>query len=134
MPFETRELGDFIGKGITLPMKLVNGKPPLESGFDLIKSSLIMLLSWNYGSRYFLHEFGSKLYQLLEEPNDDILQEVIQVFVIDAINKWEPRIEKITSQIARNTDTSISLTITYRIIATQTEDTFTFPFYRNINY
>ena len=124
----------FVGQGITLPLKLVNGKPPLESGFELIRSSIIMILSWKYGSRFFLGEFGSKLHLLLEEPNDDILQETIEVFVIDAITNWDPRIELVESIIERPNESTINLTITYKILNTKKEDTFTFPFYRKIIY
>jgi Phage baseplate assembly protein W len=131
---DNKQVQNFIGQGITLPLKLVNGKPPLESGFELIRSSIITILAWNYGNRFFLGEFGSKLSLLLEEPNDDILQETIKVFVIDAISQWDTRIELIDTQVERPNDYSINLTVKYQILSTKREDTFTFPFYRKITY
>lgn len=127
-------LQNFVGQGITLPLDLVNGKAPLATGFELIRSSIINILSWQYGTRFFLGEFGSQLYQLLEEPNDQILQDTIRVFVIDAIAKWDTRIEITNMVMERVSDTTLNLTVTYNIINIKKEDTFTFPFYRKIIY
>jgi phage baseplate assembly protein W len=127
-------ISNFIGNGITFPFQLVNGTLPLYSGFELIRSSLITILSWPLGKRFFLAEFGSNLYNLLEEPNDDILKDLIRIFVIDAIAKWEPRIELVDLSLQRTTDISIDLTLTYKILAIKKEDTFTFPFYKKIIY
>jgi phage baseplate assembly protein W len=128
MSFETKQIANFLGSGIILPLTLVNGKPNLESGFPLIRASIINILCWDYGKRFFLAEYGSKMNQLLEEPNDDQLAEIINVFIIDAISKWEPRIEYIDSIIDRKDFQTIHLTLSYKIIATQKSDTFTFPF------
>lgn len=133
MPFITTQLENFIGRGITLPLKVQNGRVPIESGFPLVRASIINILSWKFGKRFFLNEYGSQLHQLLEEPNDVVLEEIINVFVVDAIKKWEPRVEKINSTLER-TDTKINLQITYRMLNTKTEDTFIFPFYSKIIY
>lgn len=134
MALEQIQIQNFIGQGITLPLKLVNGRPSLESGFDLIRSSIVMILSWDYGRRFFLAEFGSRLNELIEEPNDKILEDLIKVFVVDAIGRWESRVEIVSTKMVRNTDVSIDLTITYKIINIKREDTFTFPFYKKIIY
>lgn len=127
------QLQNFIGQGITLPLILVKGKPQLKSGFDLIKSSIITILSWRIFTRFFLKEFGSQIDQLLEEPNDQILEDTVRVFVIDAVQKWEPRITIIQTNLFR-TDTTMDLTITCQILNTKSEETFTFPFYKKIIY
>lgn len=135
MAFEIKTLKNFIGGGITLPIKLVNGKPPIESGFDLIRASIRMILSWEFGTRFFLNEFGSELNSLLEEPNDHVLENLISTFVTDAVTRWENRVQLLDVQVQREESISkISITLTYRIVNTQREDTFVFPFYRNIIY
>lgn len=134
MPFVTQQLQNFIGQGFTIPLKLTNGRPPLESGFDLIRSSIINIVSWAYGKRFFLNEYGSRLYELLEEPNDIILEDIVRVFVVDAINKWEKRIDLTHCSIVRTSDIKMEVTVTYQIINTKREDTFVFPFYTKIIY
>lgn len=133
MGFKPSEVQDFIGKGVVLPLKLENGKPPLVSGFDLIRASIVMVLSWPYATRFFLKEFGSRLEELLEEPNDDVLFSLIETFVVDTLKEWEPRVELTQLEMARGEFGGINLTITYRIIPTQQEDTFVFPFYTQIS-
>lgn len=134
MSIQTQEINNFIGQGITLPLNLIKGKPPLQSGFELLRASIIMILCWEYGKRFFLNEFGSKLNQLLEEPNDLILQDTIRVFVVDAISQWDPRIGLVNSAIKKTSEKSLDLTITYQILNIKREDTFTFPFYPKIIY
>lgn len=134
MPFQKQEIQDFIGKGLTFPINVVNGRAPLESGFELIRSSIRVILAWAYGNRYFLGEFGSKLDELLEEPNDQILYNLINTFVIDAIEEWEKRIELRDVVIENSTQTKIEVRLYYKIINTQKEDNFVFPFYRQIIY
>lgn len=124
---------DFIGKGITLPLVLVGGRPLLDSGFSLIRASIKTILSWEYGQRFFLNEFGSRLEDLIEEPNDLILQNEINIFVKEALENWEKRIIPIRASII-STDGKISLDISYRVLNSQQVDNFIFPFYEKIKY
>lgn len=123
----------FIGQGIVFPLVLSNGKTPIVSGFELIRSSIRMILGWPNGTRYYLAEFGSRLEELLEEPNDEVLKAVVRTFVIDAITDWEKRIYLVSSEIVNVTPTRVDIQLTYRVVNSQTEDTYIFPFYRKIN-
>lgn len=132
MAFQQKPIQDFIGKGITFPIVLENGKPKVESGFQLIRSSIAMILTWPYGTRFFLGEFGSRLEELLEEPNDEILKNLINVFVVDAINDWEKRVELLSVTILDIDYKTIHIGLRYKIINTQLQDNYIFPFYRQI--
>jgi phage baseplate assembly protein W len=132
MPFEQKVVQDFIGKGITFPIQLVNGKPPIETGFQLIRASIRNILGWPYGQRFFLTEFGSRLQELIEEPNDYVLKNLINTFVVDAITDWEKRIQLIDAQIENQDGVKINIRLVYRIVNSQQVDNFIFPFYRQI--
>jgi phage baseplate assembly protein W len=134
MPFQDKPLKDFIGSGISFPIQLNQGRAVLSSGFELIRSSIKMILGWPVGSRFYLAEFGSKLEELLEEPNDDILKQIIYTFVVDPITVWEKRVSLVDVSLEDVTSTKLNLRMTYRIVNSQTTDTFVFPFYRNIVY
>lgn len=131
--FYQKPVEDFIGKGITLPIELDNGRAVIKSGFDLIRSSLVLILSWPKFSRFYLEQFGNELGIAIEEPNDPILQRTLQQFITDAINQWENRIELVSVNTI-TTPTSISIGLKYRLINTQQEDSFIFPFYTKIIY
>ncbi len=124
----------FLGKGITFPIVLFNGAPEIISGPELIKSSLMSILSWQYGTRYFLAEYGSLLEILLLEPNDFILKQLLRRFVIEAISKWEKRVQVIPENtvIIDVTPYKVNVQIAYIIRGTTSEDSFIFPFYRKI--
>jgi phage baseplate assembly protein W len=77
-PFGSGDNGDFI-KLTTIP----------EAE---IKSNLIHLLLTRRGSRYFLPDFGTNLYQYLFEPLDDITIGKIENEINDAVEKYIPNL------------------------------------------
>lgn len=123
----------FIGKGLTFPFVIsANGRPELETGIALIRSSIRIILSWS-NFRFFLGEFQSRIFELVEEQNDVILRGLVRDFSIEQINKWEKRIKLKTSQIIQK-DNKLNLKITYEITSSKIEDSFIFPFYEKIKY
>lgn len=129
--FIYKELEKYIGTGTTLPVVLRNGAWAIESGPSILRSSISMILRWHIRTRFFLMEFGSIIDNLLEEPNDFTLQNTLEIYVKEALTKWEPRIEVLQVLYTR-VDQRLDLELTYRIITSQQIDTFTFPFYNKI--
>lgn len=64
-------------------------KPGLE---DALESSLRIILAYQYGERDFLFEFGTILNSLIGAPNDVMVPEVVSIFVVKAIARWEQRL------------------------------------------
>lgn len=123
---------NFIGQGITFPIHLENGKPPLETGAPLIRASIRSILSWEEGDRFFLAEFASRIESLLFEPNDFLLKQTLNTFVGKALQKWEPRIN-ITSIVFSDANfQKVDIHLSYQILTTNLVDTYIFPFYRNL--
>lgn len=62
-------------------------------------SSLVNLLNCPIGARGPIFEptYGTLLYQFLQEPIDDITATAIRINLIQAIDRWEPRIDLIHS-------------------------------------
>jgi phage baseplate assembly protein W len=83
-PFDDSDSGDFLR---------LTEIPERE-----IKSNLIHLLLTRKGSRYYLPDFGSNLYQYVFEPLDDIVIGKIEEEINDAVEKYIPnlKINKIT--------------------------------------
>ena len=117
-----------VGKGIIFPLRVVNGTIPIDSGIDLIRSSLKVILRWD-NDRYFLGEFRSKLKELLEDPNDLILIGLVQHFIVKQITKWETRITLLEAPKILQENNKLSIQLTYRINKTAEKDSFVFPFY-----
>lgn len=125
----------YIGKGPVFPIQLNStGGPILSTGFDLINSSIRLIIAWPYFHRIFLSEFGSRLPDLLEEPNDDLLRRLVEHFSFEALLKWERRIEVLQVDAQRRKSETLDVAITYRLKNTGLEQTFVFPLYTKIIY
>lgn len=134
MPFQQRPIQDFIGSGIIFPIQLQNGRAVIQSGFELIRASIKTIVQWPEGQRFMLAEFGSRIERLLEEPNDETLKQIIYTFIVDPINQWEKRIALTSATITDVSSEKVNISLRYRILNSQTEDSFIFPFYRQIIY
>lgn len=78
-PFVNSNSGDYVGL-TTVP----------ESE---VKAMLIHLLLTRKGSRYFLPDFGTNLYQYIFEPLDDITLGKIEAEIQDAVEKYIPNLK-----------------------------------------
>jgi len=117
--------------GIAFPLILTTGKHTVVSGVDLIQSSLKIILSWPMFTRFYLGEFGSRIYEIIEDPNDDILINLVRRFVIDAIGTWEKRIELKTIIITRPNNQSLVVDLTYNVKESNSEGSFYYNYSTN---
>lgn len=133
MPFIDIVLEDFLGKGITYPFILENGKPPIKSGFQLVESSIKICTAWPKGTRILLAEFGSRLTHILEEQNSDVLRNLISTLFKEAVEEWEPRVEEVIVNIEEKDMHKIKVIVQYRLINSPQLETFIFPFYKTLS-
>lgn len=130
--FNPAPIQDFIGKGLSFPIVLVDGSSKLSTGKELIKASIASILAHSIGQRFFLGEYGSRIEELLEEPNEQLLINVLENFITKALTQWEKRIQ-VTSVTSQPTGTTgINIDITYIIVNLQVEDNFIWPFYTEL--
>ena len=122
----------YLGTAQQYPLTLVSGKPEIVSGKAVIEGSLRMLLTTPVGSRYFLPEFGCRIEELIFEPTDAILQKLLEVYITEAITKWEKRIRISSISVLTNTDRAV-ITVKYVILPSNEIDSFIYPFFRGKN-
>jgi phage baseplate assembly protein W len=122
----------YIGTGLKYPLQQDElGKAVLIKGQELIRQSISKILSTPLGSRFFNREYGSRIKELIFEPNDDILKGLLEFHIEDAIAKWEKRVEYIDTQFHFDHDKSlINCIIYYRIHSSNQQDSLVWPFYR----
>lgn len=118
--------------GIAFPVIIPSsGKVELSYGPDIIKSSLIIILSWQLRTRYFNGQFGSRIYEALEDPNDDILSMLVRKFTLDSIEDWEPRVELKSLSVHRPEPHKLNLELVYNIKELNVEDSVFYTYYIN---
>ncbi len=64
----------------------------LLSGTDHIRQSIVDILTTPLGTRVVLPEYGSKLFDLVDNPTDPSLAMRIIMESAGAIARWEPRV------------------------------------------
>ena len=111
-------------KGLVFPLQLTGGKHTVVEGVDLIQASIKTILVWPLFTRFCEGDFGSRIYEVLEEPNDDVLINLMRRFVIDAIDKWEKRIELKNMNITRTSPEKVSVELIYNIRESNIEGSF----------
>ena len=115
-----------IGYGAYFPIELVensvgNKTWKLISSPKLIEHNLKTLLSTYIGKIMNNEEFGTRIYECIEEPNTQAQAFIIRRFIKEAIEKYEPRIQFTDSTISI-VDSKLLITIKYVIKENQTEN------------
>lgn len=135
---DNRGIANYIGMGITFPLTLENGRPPIKTGFDLIRSSIIMITQWPYGTKFFNGDFGSRMEDLLQEPADRITEGLVYSYIVDTIAKWEPRVELLNANVTLdeidNAGGKFLVSLSYLLKNTQKSDNFVFPYFTDIKH
>lgn len=124
-----------IGKGLSFPFNFSSTgrshQAATAQGVDKINQSIHMLLSTRIGERMFIPEYGSRLPELVFEPDDDILHVLLKLWTADALRRWEKRI---TITGVSTTDTpdlnTVGIEIDYVINSSHTQGSYVFPFTR----
>lgn len=109
-----------IGTGVLYPITLSknsNGKVgwyPVKGSKDLITENLNALLLYTIGERFRQEDFGTRLWECLEEPNTQAQAFLINTFLKESISDWENRITYQYSNITRK-DNKLYIRIYYTI-------------------
>lgn len=124
-----------IGTGISFPVKFSEGKNDqlleLASGVDVINQSIRLILGTRIGERFNNNEFGSNINDLIFEPNDMILKDLLYYSIVTALQRWEKRITIIDVTFDEQNESLINIVITYKINSTHTVGSYVYPFVRN---
>lgn len=105
---------DRMGKGSSVDVFLNRGEINITNGIARIKESMKDILSTPVGTRFFLPQYGSKLYLLIYEQNDFIARDLAIEYTKQALTKWEPRI--ILGEVTCESDDKVlEITIRYQV-------------------
>lgn len=102
----------------------LNGKSDLLPNMRALVNSLFNLFQCPIGARgpIFEPEYGSVLFNMLQEPLDFISARKIQIGLVQAVQRWEPRIEldMNRTQVAPDYNRNAFLVmLVFKILATQ---------------
>jgi len=120
----------FLGKGVSLSFDIgSDGAIMLSSLQDLIKESIFIILSTKIGERVMNYNFGCEIHELMFEINNSATQARARMYVNDAINRWEPRVEVKSVEVESVAKNEIVIDVSYYIKETNVVDNLVYPFY-----
>lgn len=96
-----------IGNGMTYPIVLgtnqdkKTGWYPTKGSSELITNNLNALLQYSIGERFRQENFGTRIWECIEEPNTQAQAFLINAFLKEAIASYEDRINYKKSVISR---------------------------------
>jgi uncharacterized protein len=126
-------MSDFIGTGWNFPPKLNSrGGIALASDEEKIAQSIRIILSTPIGQRVMRPTFGSRMHELIFAPMNPETFGLAEMYVQDALNFWEPRIQVL--DVTAGTDETqpgvLLIVIRYLIKAIHDERSLVYPFYQ----
>jgi len=122
----------FLGKGWRFPVDINrNGTLAMSADEDLIRESIIIILGTAPGERVMRPTFGCEIHDLLFAPNNTTTAGLAAHYVVEALRKWEPRIENIEADADPSPDqpNKLLINISYTVRATNNRHNFVYPFY-----
>ena len=109
-----------IGSGVLFPINLTEnargetGWYPVTGTPDLILHNINSVIQYEIGSRLRQEDFGTRLWECIEEPNTQAQAFLVNQFTKQALLKWEDRIHLTKTELIRQ-GTSITISIHYTL-------------------
>ncbi|RUT01479.1 hypothetical protein DSM106972_065760 [Dulcicalothrix desertica PCC 7102] len=121
----------YLGTGLSFPLQSnVQGGLKLSSEAQKVEEAIWLILRTDLGERVYRPDFGCRLSELAFAPlnHDTLLRS--KIYVLEALRKWEPRIE--VDEVSAVPDTIVgrlNIVIDYRLKSHPDPYSFVYPFY-----
>ena len=122
----------FVGRGFFWPMQIDHtGSIRLTDGAADLDAAMLVVLATAPGERVMRAQFGCRIWDLLFEPVTANVLGLMAQSVREALAQWEPRVEvERVDPVPDPRDSAlVTITIQYRVKATNDRRNLVFPFY-----
>ncbi|MEM7530886.1 MAG: GPW/gp25 family protein [Chloroflexota bacterium] len=123
---------EFLGQGLAFPLQVnPRGEIALVTGSTDIEQSISIILGTMPGERVMRPNFGCRAWELVFAPNEAETHGLLVLYVRQALEFWEPRIELKEVNVVQDPNQAnvLFLDIQYEIKATHDERSIVYPFY-----
>lgn len=121
-----------IGRGWSFPPALdERGTIALVGDEGEVEQSIRVILSTATGQRVMRPEFGCRIHELVFAPNNTTTIGLAGRYVLEALGRWEPRVEvrRVHVEPDRADPARLLIAIDYKIKATHSNRSLVYPFY-----
>jgi phage baseplate assembly protein W len=122
----------FLGRGWKFPVEVDRAGGIAMSELDeSIRQSIFIILGTAPGERVMRPHFGCEIHDLLFQPNNLTTAALAAHHAVEALTKWEPRIEEVEAEAEPSSDepNRLDLQIRYKVRATNQSRNMVYPFY-----
>jgi phage baseplate assembly protein W len=126
------DAADFIGRGITFPMRVdQSGTIAMSTATDGIDASLRVVLITAPGERVMRPLFGCRIWELMFEPINANTLGLMGEAVREAVGRWEPRVvvEDVRVEPDHGDVGQVLIYIDYLVKSTNDRRNLVYPFY-----
>jgi uncharacterized protein len=123
---------NFLGRGWKYPVEVDRAGGIAMSELDeSIRQSMLIILGTAPGERVMRPNFGCSIHDLVYAPNNLNTASLAAHYCIEALGKWEPRIEEVEARAEPSDDepNRLDINIKYKVRATNTSRNLVYPFY-----
>lgn len=123
--------GDFLGQGWAFPVRPRAGRLLTSSGAADIHQAITLILRTAPGERVMLPAFGCRLNELAFAAMNATTVSLAQLYVKQALDRWEPRIQLtgVSAAPAGDPPNCLLITVDYLIRDRNRPDNLVYPFF-----
>ena len=122
----------FLGKGVRFPVFIDRaGGVAMSALEESVRESILIILGTAPGERVYRPTFGCDIHDLLFAPNNMSTAGLAAHYVVEALEKWEPRIEHVSATATPSQDepNKLLIDIRYRVRGQNVARNLVYPFY-----
>lgn len=122
----------FIGAGWAFPTAIDSqGRVARSDGGQAVHQSIWMILSTAKGERIMEPDFGCGIYDLVFSPSNESTLGQVRQEVVEALVRWEPRIDVLGVAVRTDDDAlnRLLIDIQYAVRNTNSRFNLVYPFY-----
>ena len=127
---------DFLGKGWRFPVDMNRqGGISISQHEESIRESIFIILGTAPGERLMRPYFGCEIHDLVFAPNNQNTATLAARYVEEALQKWEPRVDKVKANARTDRDepNKLLVNIEYTVAANSVRRNLVYPFYLRKN-
>lgn len=122
---------DFLGKGWAFPVATQGGRVLMASDATDIEQAILIILQTAPGERVMLPSFGCRINELVFAAGNATSVSLAQLYVKQALDRWEPRIvvTQVAAGIDPKTPNCLTISVSYVIRTSNQPGNLVYPFF-----
>jgi uncharacterized protein len=116
-------LAEVAGPAFPFRIDPVTGRVAVSRGTTKVREDVRVLLATRTGERPLQRDFGTRLRSFVQEPDNDVLRDIIRDEVALSFLQWEPRVLVTNAETLPTPDGDVRVAIDYRHVLDASAET-----------